>query len=180
MLYKPAGLLKRQVWERTWDLQRREDAGEDVGPIRVPPRYASADFLAPDIWRLRGKLDVPKERFLSYPHCSRDGDPSLVVGWAGWDHLRQAQALTAYYERMKTREGWTPGRLAPLLAGLDQLVPWLLQWHNDIDPEYDLRMGDYYRDFVRDEAQTLGYTLDAVRAWTPPAKAQANRPRKGR
>jgi hypothetical protein len=28
--YKPSGLTKRQVWERTWDLQRREDAGEDV------------------------------------------------------------------------------------------------------------------------------------------------------
>jgi hypothetical protein len=59
-------------------------------------------------------------------------------------------------------------------------VPSLLQWHNDVDPEYDLRMGDYYRDFFRDEAQTLGYTLDTVRAWRPPAKAQANRPRKGR
>ena len=43
--YKPSGLTKRQVWERTWDLQRREDAGEDVGPIPVPPKYTSADFL---------------------------------------------------------------------------------------------------------------------------------------
>ena len=79
------------VWERTWDLQRREDAGEDVGPIPVPPKYASADFLNSDLWRLRGKLDVPKERFVTYPHASRNGDPSLVVGWAGWDHLRQAR-----------------------------------------------------------------------------------------
>jgi len=173
--YKPSGLLKRQVWERTWDLQRREDAGEDVGPIPVPPKYTSADFLTSDIWRLRGKLDVPKERFVSYPHGSRDGDRSLVVGWAGWDHLRQAQALTAYYERMKSREGWPADRLVPLLAGLDQLVPWLLQWHNDIDPEYDLRMGDYYRDFVRDEAQALGYTLEQVRAWEPPVKARGTR-----
>ena len=45
--YKPSGLVKRQVWERTWDLQRREDAGEDVGPIPVPPKYTSADFLDP-------------------------------------------------------------------------------------------------------------------------------------
>ena len=57
------------------------------------------------------------------------------------------------------------------LVGLLELVPWLLQWHNEVDPEYDLRMGDYYRDFVRDEAQALGYTLDQVRDWTPPAKA---------
>jgi hypothetical protein len=170
--YRPSGLVKRMVWERTWDLQRREDDKEDVGPIPVPPKYASADFLNSDLWRLRGKLDVPRERFVSYPHASRDGDPSLVVGWAGWDHLRQAQALTAYYERMKSREGWTPDRLAPLLAGLDQLVPWLIQWHNELDPEYDLRMGDYYRDFVADEVQALGFTLEQVRAWTPPAKAK--------
>jgi hypothetical protein len=176
--YKPTGLTKRQVWERTWDLQRREDAGEAMGPIPVPPRYTSADFLTSDIWRLRGKLDVPKERFVSYPHCSRDGDTSLVVGWAGWDHLRQATALAAYYERMKTREGWTPGRIAPLLAGLDQLVPWLIQWHNDVHPEYDVRMGDYYRDFVRDEAHALGLTLEAVRAWQPPAKAKGGKGKK--
>jgi hypothetical protein len=73
---------------------------------------------------------------------------------------------------MKSREGWTPDRLVPLLAGLDQLVPWLIQWHNDLDPEYDLKMGDYYRDFVADEAQALGFTLEQVRAWTPPAKVK--------
>src|SRR5262249_15233971 len=28
----PSGLVKRQVWERTWALQRREDAGEDGSP----------------------------------------------------------------------------------------------------------------------------------------------------
>ena len=55
----------------------------------------------------------------------RDGDPSLVVGWAGWDHLQQATALAAYYDRMKTREGWPAERLVPLLAGLDQLLLWL-------------------------------------------------------
>jgi hypothetical protein len=176
--YKPSGLVKRQVWERTWDLQRREDAGEKVGSIPVPPKYEANDFQTDAIKRLRGKLDVPKERFVSYPHCSRDGDPSLVVGWAGWDHLRQATALAAYYERMKTREGWPAERLVPLLAELDQLVPWLIQWHNEVDPEYDLRMGDYYRDFVRDESHGLGFTLERVRAWQPPAKAKGGRGRK--
>ena len=33
-------------------------------------------------------------------------------------------------------------------------------------------MGDYYRDFVADEAQTLGFTLEQVRALTPPAKVK--------
>ena len=81
--YKPTGLRKREVWERTWDLQRQQDAGKDVGEIPVPPKYATADFLKTDFWRLRGKLDVPKERWISYPHCSTESDPTLVVGWAG-------------------------------------------------------------------------------------------------
>jgi hypothetical protein len=28
-------------------------------------------------------------------------------------------------------------------------------------------MGDYYRDFVSDEARTLGFTLEGLRAWKP-------------
>ena len=64
---------------------------------------------------------------MSYPCAERDSDRALVVGWAGWHHLQQAMALAAYYDRMKRQEGWAPARLVPLLAGLDQLVPWLLQ-----------------------------------------------------
>jgi hypothetical protein len=112
--YKPAGLRKRELWERTWDLQRQQDAGIDVGEIPVPPKYATADFLKTDFWRLRGKLDVPKERWISFPHCSTEGDPTLVVGWAGWNHLEQATALVAYYDARK-REGWdASATLSPL------------------------------------------------------------------
>ncbi len=89
--YKSSGLRKRELWERTWDLQRKEDAREKVGDIPVPPKFASADFQKTDYWRLRDKLDVPKERWVSYPHCQTDSDPSLVVGWAGWNHLQQAR-----------------------------------------------------------------------------------------
>ena len=52
------------------------------------------------------------------------------------------------------------------------------QWHNEVDPEFDLRMGDYYADFVRDEAQALGYTLEQVSDWQPPAKVKGTRGRK--
>ncbi|MCZ8256594.1 MAG: BREX-2 system adenine-specific DNA-methyltransferase PglX, partial [Polaromonas sp.] len=67
--YTEAGLRKRNQWEDTWSLQRREDAGEDVGKIPVPPKYKSTDFLKTEVWRLRGGLDVPKERWISYPGC---------------------------------------------------------------------------------------------------------------
>lgn len=169
--YKPAGLRKREVWERTWDLQRQQDAGKDVGEIPVPPKYATADFLKTDFWRLRGKLDVPKERWVSYPHCSTESDPTLVVGWAGWNHLEQATALIAYYDARK-REGWDAKRLTPLLAGLDQLLPWIHQWHPEIDAEFGETAGQSFQTMLEHDAHELGLTLDDVRNWTPPEKVK--------
>ena len=100
------------------------------------------------------------------------------AGSSGRSSLRVTESASLPMFSIVRIEGWTPDRLAPLLAGLDQLVPWLMQWHNDVHPEYDLRMGDYYRDFVRDEAQALGLTPEAIRAWPPPAKAGGGRRKK--
>jgi hypothetical protein len=165
--YKSTGIRKREVWERTWDLQRKQDAGEDVGAIPVPPKYTSADFLKQDYWRLRGKLDVTKERWVSYPQLQTESDPSLVVGWAGWDHLRQATALVSYYEARR-REGWDAKRLSPILAGLDQLLPWIHQWYPEIDPEFGDTAGQSYQTMLEHDAHELGLTLDDIRKWHPP------------
>ena len=196
--YKPSGLRKRAAWERTWALQRLEDAidarvglpegdperltreaasalkAAEVGTVPVPPRYASADFRK-SVWgRLRGKLDVPKERFVSLPGCERDADPSLVVGWAGWNALEQSRAVAGYFNRMREQEGWTAERLAPLLAALLELLPWVRQYHNQPDPEFDVGMGDYFEAFIDDEARGLSLTrdalegMDAARAPKPP------------
>jgi len=167
--YTDTGLRKHAQWEETWALQRREDAGENIGKIPVPPKYQGKDFLKADFWRLRGGLDVPKERWVSYPGCERGADGSLVIAWAGWDHLQQATALATYFIDMKEREGWSRERLQPLLAGLLELVPWLKQWHNDMNPDFGARMGDYYESFVTDEARALQFTLDDLRAWKPAA-----------
>ena len=208
--YTESGLRQRAQWERTWELQRQEDAldaeiereikrqdGEsedqlkariiaeqkrrkqaEVGAIPVPPKYQSKDFLKSDFWRLRGGLDVPKERFVSYPGCERGADPSLVVAWAGWDHLQQATALATYYLDMKENEGWPRERLQPLLADLLELVPWLKQWHNEYNAEHATRMGDYFASFVADEARALGLTLQELNAWVPPAQPIRRGPRK--
>jgi hypothetical protein len=136
----------------------------DGRPIPVPPKYASADFLKSDFWRLRGKLDVPKERWISYPHCSTESDPTLVVGWAGWNHLEQATALIAYYDARK-REGWDAKRLTPLLAGLDQLLPWIHQWHPEIDAEFGETAGQSFQTMLEHDAHELGLTLEDIRNW---------------
>jgi hypothetical protein len=171
--YKPSGLRKRIVWERTWDLQRQADDPE----IPVPPKYTSADFQKTDYWRLRGKLDVPKERWISYPHCHTESDPSLVVCWAGWDHLQQATALVAYYDARK-REGWDAKRQMPLLAGLDQLLPWIHQWHLEIDRETGNTAGQDYQGVLEEDTHELGLTIEEIRRWTPPARTTRRRTRK--
>jgi len=57
----------------------------------------------------------------------------------------------------------------PLLAGIDERVPWLLQWHNDVDPAYGTKLGDFFRDFVAEEAHRLGIAVGDLCTWTLPA-----------
>ena len=192
--YKPSGLRKRAEWEQTWMLQRQEDAIDarsqlpanhpdhlsllqaqdlktrEISTIPVPPKYTSADFLKSHYWRLRGKLDVPKERWISLPHCEgNDGKPAIA--WAGYDHLQLTQALSNYYIEIKENLGGSEDpRLLPLLACLLELLPWLKQWHSAIDPTYGYAMSDYFEDFIQEEARYLNQTLDQIRAWEPPKR----------
>ena len=135
--------------------------------IPVPPKYVQR-FPETDYWRLRGGLDVPKERFIVYPAFERDSDASPVLGWAGWSYLEQARSLAAYYQRMRTEEGWEPERLKPILAGLLDLKPWLLQWHNELDPEMGERLGEYFVRYAESQCQELGFSPEEVLAWQPP------------
>lgn len=115
---------------------------------------------------------------MSFPHSQRDADGSLVVTWAGHNHLKRALAIAAYYQERKDSDGWPAERLVPLLAGVIELVPWLLQWHNEYDPDLGARMGDYFVDFVQTEARALGMTEAAVAAWIPPATPRRGRTRR--
>ncbi len=196
--YKPAAMDKRAAWERTWELQRAEDrinaeiealqqrwkqaetAGQPTADLQskvqtvkskipqipVPPKYTSADFLSSNVWRLRGKLDVPKERWVSFPHCQGE-DGSLVIAWAGYDHLQLARAIAERYELAKEQEG---RKLVPLLAAIGQLIPWLKQWYNDLDPAFGTRMGDYFEAYLAEEAKALQMSAEQVIGWTPPEK----------
>ena len=102
--YKGEGLLKRALWENAWNLQHEEDLTGKSLDFDVPPDYKKADFVKDFYWAQRDKLDIPKERFISYPGASPDSDDSLLLGWAGWDHREQAIALiTLIEERSRHR-----------------------------------------------------------------------------
>ncbi len=208
--YKDGGLRNRQDWEETWRLQRHEDAVEaevrsqrpevneeilkpvirkaqleKVGDIPVPPKYGNPDFKNTSFWKLRGKLDVPKERWISYPGAERDGDTSSLIAWAGWNHLQQAQALAEYFLDAKDAHGWPTAKLKPQLAALADLLPWLKQWHNTFDPNYGMGLGDYFQGFLEEQCRALEMTfqeVNAVRfeAAEAVARPPADRRRKGR
>jgi hypothetical protein len=173
---KDSGLRKREAWEHTWDLQRREDAGETVGDIPVPPKYTSADFRKTSWWQHRGKLDVPKERFILYPGAGRETDPTAVLGWAGWDHAQQSLALASLIQERES-DGWDDDRLIPLVAGLAELQPWVRQWHDETDPTFQVNLADYLEEELRNRASQVGRTLDELAAWRPPAPTRGRRPR---
>lgn len=163
----------RREWERAWELQRQEDAGMKVGNIQVPSKYKQGDFREQAYWRSRGKLDVPKERFISYPECSRDG--TLLLGWAGWDYLQQAEALAAYIGERRELDAWDTGRVTPLLAGLAELLPWLRQWHGKIDPAFGQSPADAYAGFLDQQLLSLRLTSDDLTAWKPQPPARGRR-----
>ena len=93
--------------------------------IAVPPKYKSGDFISSGgarYWSLRGKLDVPKERWVSFPHCEGP-DGTLVIAWAGYDHLQLARAISAYFVDIQERLGGRDDlRLVPMLACIIELL----------------------------------------------------------
>ncbi|WP_405088318.1 BREX-2 system adenine-specific DNA-methyltransferase PglX [Microbispora sp. NBC_01389] len=185
--YKDSGLRKRADWEDVWDRQRAEDAAESQeakkkirDAIPVPPKYGSGDFLKPSYWRNRGKLDLPKERFVSYPYAGRDGasstkDGALLLGWAGFDHREQAQSLATLIVEREQSDGWGADRLAPLLAGLREVLPWVRQWHGEFDAAYGASPAEIYAGFLDQMASNLKLTDDDLAGWRPPAAGRGRR-----
>ncbi|WP_239382749.1 BREX-2 system adenine-specific DNA-methyltransferase PglX, partial [Frankia sp. CIT1] len=180
--YTDTGLVKRTDWESVWDQQRAEDAAptpakakEIRDAIPVPPKYAPKDFRKTSFWRARGKLDVPKERFISYQPAGRDNDPTLLIGWAGFDHREQAQALATLIVDRRDNDGWDGTRLTPLVAGLREVMPWVRQWHDEVDPRYDGSPAEVYDAFLADTMGQLTLTEEALTSWRPPAPTRGRR-----
>ncbi|ACU95595.1 hypothetical protein Svir_05210 [Saccharomonospora viridis DSM 43017] len=174
--YKDSGLRKRAQWEQVWEKQREEDRTGQRLDIPVPPKYTSADFRKTSYWTHRGKLDVPKERFISYPDASPDADPSLLLGWAGWDHKDQAQALVNLINDRTADAGWETERLTPLLAGLAEVMPWVRQWHGEYDEEWEGVPADEYQAFLDEQRTKHQLTEDDLKNWRP---APTRRGRRG-
>ncbi|WUQ54599.1 BREX-2 system adenine-specific DNA-methyltransferase PglX [Streptomyces virginiae] len=125
--YKESGLRKRAQWEQVWELQRREDeTGEALG-IPVPPKFVSADFQRASYWSIRGSLDIPRERFISYPEAVVAGQ-SLLLGWSGWSEADRVRVLLELANAHHQQPHPSAYRITPLLIGIQELIPWIRQW----------------------------------------------------
>jgi len=84
-----------------------------------------------------------------------------------------------WYTELMEQEGWVVERLTPLLAGIAELIPWLKQWHNDIDSDYHERMGDFFEIFLHGQLQQCGLTREDLKRWQPSATGRAHGRRRG-
>lgn len=168
MRYKDSGLRKRAEWEHVWSLQRDEDAGLiKASDIPVPPKYTSADFAKQSYWSHRGKLDVPKERFIVYPDAGRATDPTSLLGWAGWNHAQQGIALATIYAQREA-DGTAMSELVPLVAGIAELLPWVKQWHSEIDPVFNIDLAEYLTAQLAEKSAAVGVPINDLPNWRPP------------
>jgi hypothetical protein len=98
--------------------------------------FKSSDFSDSVAWRIRGKLNIPRERFIAYTEfdatqrgvdAPENGGP--WYGWAGWDAAQRAEALV-YLLEQAGRAGW---ELHFRQCGLRAALRDLLQ-KNELDP----------------------------------------------
>ncbi|WP_231513782.1 BREX-2 system adenine-specific DNA-methyltransferase PglX [Microbispora rosea] len=176
--YTEGGLRKRKQWEEVWDKQRQEDRTGEALDIPVPPKYTGTDFTAKSFSDLRGKLDVPKERFISYPQAAPDGDESLLIGWAGWDHGEQGLALARLIAQRVDGDGWAKDRVMPLLAGLAEIMPWVQQWHAQKD-EWGESLAEDLFSVLMDYQSRYSLSQDDLKAWRPEKTTRTRRAKKG-
>ncbi|MET4049501.1 MULTISPECIES: BREX-2 system adenine-specific DNA-methyltransferase PglX [unclassified Rhodococcus (in: high G+C Gram-positive bacteria)] len=175
MRYKDSGLRKRAEWERVWDLQRDEDAGLIAATdIPVPPKYTGADFVKQSYWSHRGKLDVPKERFISYLGAGRETDPTPLLGWAGWNQAQQGIALATIYA-WRESEGIDLGELVPIVAGIAEILPWVKQWHAGPDPILSLDLAEYLTGQLAEKSAAVNVPVDDLNKWRPVKTTRARK-----
>ncbi|MDO9017999.1 MAG: BREX-2 system adenine-specific DNA-methyltransferase PglX [Deltaproteobacteria bacterium] len=124
-VFKPDGLIKRAAWEETWAQQHMEDEGKPVTPA-VPPKYASGEYLRSEYWSQRGKLDVPKERFIAFTEVPGPGPTRY--GWAGWTHRTRARTLVDFDEQLENDGVPMEDRIG-VLHGVWFLLPWV-RWES--------------------------------------------------
>lgn len=148
-LYTPSGLEKWRQWQKTWELQSLEDKGrplvdpdtqQTLREIPLPPRFERPDFQKAEYFSLRGKLNVPRERFIAFTELRQPH-----FGWNGWRDVARAQAQAEAFARVETDPEQplppptsTDPRRCGATLGLWESLPDLARW-GDADAHEELQ-----------------------------------------
>lgn len=141
-IYTAEGMRTLAAWKQTWQLQDLEDQGKalvdpDTGKplesIPLPPKFDRTHFQSADSFSTRGKLNVPRERFILFA----DLTPPRY-GWNGWRDTERALAqITAYELAERDPENplpppttADPRRCGPTL-GLWESLPDVKRWGDE-------------------------------------------------
>ena len=176
-IFSVEGLRKYRRWQWTWAMQDQEDArernssqplidpgtGEPVRDIPVPPSFTRGDFLRPAYFQIRGKLNVPRERFIEFA----DLDPPRY-GWAGWRGERRGQAQVRAFELAESHPtaplpaptAADPRRCGPSL-GLWDILDGIRRW-SPPDVHEELR---YLAQDICHQSACPCQVLEAWQAW---------------
>ena len=126
-------MAARRLMRRARDLSPRiplslDEAVARMVELRPTDRYRqgsrgkSTDFLRNEFWHLRGKLDVPKERFIAFTEVPGRTGTDTLYGWAGWTPLQRLRAILAIDEELE--DGGVPlADRAGLLDSAWRLLP---------------------------------------------------------
>jgi hypothetical protein len=152
-------------WKRVWRLQEREDAGEKV-TVAVPPAFGRADYAHPNGWKIRGKFNVPNERFIAYDELR-----PIRYAWGGWTAADRAQlSLRAFELRGREPDGAPekPNEESPQRCGI-QFALW-----DKIDELR--RTGDSAHEEVQTIAQLCGRACpcDVLPKWRSLSGGRSN------
>src|SRR5699024_9262097 len=102
------------------------------------------------------------------PNAGLAADGTLQLGWAGWDHFQQYLALAGLMDDM-IRDGASDETLRPLVAGLGEVLFWVQQWHDELDPSFGVNAAEFARtDYDQRRAQ-VGASEDDLLFWRPMA-----------
>ncbi|PIB05959.1 hypothetical protein B1C81_26975 [Streptomyces sp. HG99] len=166
LTYRESGLRKRAQWEQVWQLQRNEDTtGEALG-IPVPPKFTAIDFQRTSYWSLRGSLDIPRERFVSYPGADPEED-GLLIGWSGWNDADRVLVLLDLVGALRQQPHPNVHRIAPLLAKIQELIPWVRQWTDSTGLGVDLDRAETYQRELDDLRTAFGLSTHDLDSWRP-------------
>ncbi|MEE1808462.1 DUF7008 domain-containing protein [Streptomyces sp. BE133] len=106
------------------------------------------------------------ERIIEFGHVNE------LVGWAGWNHRHQAEALVNLLMDRSSVDGWSKGdpRFVPLLAGLQEIVPWVHQWYDAYDEEWGDNPAQEFQTALNRGSVERNLSQDDLRAWRPEKK----------